>query len=56
MNGEMYECRAWLFESDCDRLDRLMDRTGYSRSAVIREALQRYEEDLNIIENEEAEK
>lgn len=51
---EMYECNAWLFETDYERLERLMERTGYSRSAVVREALKAYEEKL-AVENKEVE-
>jgi hypothetical protein len=46
----MYERRVWLFEEDVERLDRLTDRLGYSKSAVVQAALKLYEDGLNAID------
>ena len=50
MSNDMHERRVWLFEEDCDRLERLMKRTGYSKSAVVRAALKLYEDGLNAVD------
>lgn len=49
-NHNRHECDFSLTGVDMRRLDRLAEKTGYSRAAIVSAALELYEAELGIIE------